>query len=114
MSLSALIQKRDSGSLATATPATFAIHDGENGRTVATVANPENSIPVPMPDTPATSWRWHLHFVDRNPLIVSFSPEASHAEVLEMYPSAIAAEPLPDTPAATGQPVLMTPDRRRL
>jgi hypothetical protein len=42
-------------------------------------------------------WRWRLHFPDRNPLIVSCSPEAKHAEILEQYPDAVAAEPV--TPA---------------
>ena len=37
--------------------------------------------------------RWLIHFSDRNPLEVAFSPAASHAEVLDAYPDALAAEP---------------------
>jgi hypothetical protein len=42
-----------------------------------------------------TSWRWLVHFVDRDPLEVSCFPEASHAEILSDYPNAVAAEPVP-------------------
>jgi hypothetical protein len=38
--------------------------------------------------------RWLLHFSDRNPLTVDFSPPATHAKVLVSYPSALAAEPI--------------------
>jgi hypothetical protein len=44
-----------------------------------------------------TAWRWLLHFADREPLEVTFTPAVSHGEVLEMYPAAVAAEPF--TPA---------------
>lgn len=37
---------------------------------------------------------WLLHFADREPLTVTLSPPASHAEVLDSYPSALAAEPI--------------------
>jgi hypothetical protein len=46
------------------------------------------------------SWRWLIHFTDRDPMTVTFRPEASHAEVLEQYPDAVAAEPVPGTLAA--------------
>jgi hypothetical protein len=46
-------------------------------------------------DDPATgSRRWLVHFADRNPLTVAFSPAATHAEVLDAYPTALAAEPI--------------------
>ncbi|MEF8702922.1 MAG: hypothetical protein V5B32_06695 [Candidatus Accumulibacter sp. UW26] len=48
----------------------------------------------------AVSWRWLIHFSDHNPMEVAFSPEASHAEVLAVYPAAIAAEPLGQEPGA--------------
>jgi len=41
-----------------------------------------------------SSPRWLVHFADRNPLQVAFSPSASHAEVLAGYPDALAAEPI--------------------
>ena len=52
---------------------------------------------------------WLLHFPDREPLTVAFSPAASHAEVLAIYPAALAAEPIepgrrqPDTLLAGDQ-----------
>jgi len=46
-------------------------------------------------DTPSgVSWRWWLHFAARDPLTVAFSPEATHGEVLDFYPDALAAEPI--------------------
>ena len=57
----------------------------------------------------AVSWLWLLHFADRNPLEVAFSPAATHAEVLDAYPAALAAEPIapgrrqPDTLLAGDQ-----------
>ena len=39
-------------------------------------------------------YRWLLHFADREPLTVAFSPAANHAEALAGYPSALAAEPI--------------------
>ncbi|MBK7954235.1 MAG: DUF3987 domain-containing protein [Candidatus Accumulibacter sp.] len=38
--------------------------------------------------------RWLLHFSDRKPLTVDFSPAATLAKVLASYPSALAAEPI--------------------
>lgn len=52
---------------------------------------------------------WLLHFADRNPLEVAFTPAARHVEVLASYPSALAAEPIdpgrrqPGTPLAGDQ-----------
>jgi hypothetical protein len=44
----------------------------------------------------ASVW-WLLHYPDRNPLEVACSPPATHAEILEQHPDAVAAEPF--TPA---------------
>ena len=44
-------------------------------------------------DSARKAWRWLIHFADRNPLEVAFSPALSHAEVLASYPDALAAEP---------------------
>lgn len=52
---------------------------------------------------------WLLHFADREPLAVTVSPPASHAEVLDTYPGALAAEPIepsryqPDAPLPQDQ-----------
>jgi hypothetical protein len=44
-------------------------------------------------DTATASYCWLIHFSDRDPLEVAFSPAVSHDEVLAGYPSALAAEP---------------------
>lgn len=53
-------------------------------------------------EKPFGASRWLLHFPNRNPLTVAFSPAAIHADVLASYPSALAAEPIEPGPAATG------------
>lgn len=42
------------------------------------------------------AFAWAIHYADRDPVIVSFSPEATHGEVLAAYPDAVAAEPASD------------------
>ena len=79
------------------TPVTPSISQG-----VTAKALPLLAVPLVTPVTPKNSngrgkaayWRWRIHFADRNPLEVAFSPEATHAEVLDFYPSALAAEPV--------------------
>jgi hypothetical protein len=39
-----------------------------------------------------TSWKWLIHFADRESIEVSFSPEVNHAEVLGLYPETVAVE----------------------
>ena len=45
---------------------------------------------------PVRATRWLIHFLDREPLEVWFSPAVDHAEALVAYPDAVAAEPLPE------------------
>jgi hypothetical protein len=133
MSLANLIQKRENKDVATATVAIFAIPETKTGATVAkiariAVANPEKqktaSLKEPIlrehrnpliaeltTSTTATFWRWRVDFIDHESMIVSFSPEASQAEVLAQYPDAVAAMPVPDTPADTGRANLLTPEQ---
>jgi hypothetical protein len=40
----------------------------------------------------ASRW-WRLFYLDREPLEVACSPEATHAEILERHPAAVTAEP---------------------
>ena len=42
----------------------------------------------------AVHYAWLIHFTDRNPLSVTFSPMATHGEALANYPDAVAAEPV--------------------
>ena len=44
---------------------------------------------------------WLIHFADREPVKVTFSPMATHSAALACYPDAVAAEPIPDTPSRT-------------
>ncbi len=54
---------------------------------------------------------WLIHFADRNPLEVAFSPAATHAEVLFWYQDAVAAEPF--TPTVWSPASSVTGDEER-
>lgn len=60
-------------------------------------------------DASDSACSWLLHFADREPLTVTFWPPASHAEVLDTYSGALAAEPIepsryqPDAPLPQDQ-----------
>ena len=107
MTLSALIRKRDTGSLATAIPAISATQPKRVATTVAriatvAVANPKEEKTEPpgkvSPGDTATASRWWLiHFAERDPVEVACCPEATHAEILERHPDAVAAEPFTPT-----------------
>lgn len=65
--------------------------------------------PATPPDrvTPqARACLWLLHFPDLEPVAVAFAPVVDHAGALAAYPAAIAAEPMPDPPAASIPPDL--------
>lgn len=91
--LSALIKKRETRKTATAIPAT---QPNEGAATVARIATVAVANPVDEKTADAvSSWRWLLHFADREPLEVYCNPDVTHAGILELYPDALAAEPLP-------------------
>ena len=115
MSLSALIRKRNRGGevatpsaqsvspIATATVATFATASPETPPSVATVANvavANRQTVQAANDTEhdldtLVCFAWLIHFTDREPVTVTFSPEVNHAGALACYPDAVAAEPTP-------------------
>jgi hypothetical protein len=110
MSLLALIRKRDTGNLATAIPAIPAISATQPKGEAATVAriatvavaNPKEEKTAPLPkvgagDTAPTSPWWLIHYLDRDPPEVCCVPPATHADILERYPDAVAAEPFTPT-----------------
>ena len=107
MTLSALIRKRESVNLATAIPATSAIQPMRLAGTVAriatvAVANPKEEQTAPPAkvgtgDTATASRWWLIHYPDRDPLEVACCSEATHAEILDSYPDAVAAEPFTPT-----------------
>lgn len=120
MSLSNLIRRQSEPvGFATATPATFATQGVEKGRTVASVAtvavarSPQGQTAPPpkvSPSDTATASRWWLiHYPDRDPVEVTYCPEATHADILERHPDAVAAEPFtppqrkPSAPLSAGE-----------
>lgn len=99
MSLSALIRKRQPGAIATATVATLATVQAKSKPSVATVASVAVANPkTPQSDSGKQCSRWLFHFADRDDLPVTFAPAVDHAEALDYYPDAVAAEPIPDRP----------------
>ncbi len=107
MSLLSRLREKQAGKIATATPATLATKEEVKGRTVARVATvtvakapqAETSSPakVGADGTAPTSRWWLIHYIDRDPVEVACCPEATHAEILERHPDAIAAEPFTPT-----------------
>lgn len=103
MTLSNLIRKRDTGSIATAIPAISATQPKGEAATVAriatvAVANPKEektALPaiVGAGDTATASRWWLIHYPDRDPVEVACCPEATHADMLERHPDAVAEEP---------------------
>jgi hypothetical protein len=107
MTLSALIRKPVTGNLATAIPAISATQPKGEVATVAriatvAVANPKEQKPahaakVGAGDTALASRWWLIHYPDRDPLESVCNPPATHAEILEQYSEAVAAEPFTPT-----------------
>lgn len=90
MSLSALIRKREASSSATAIPAISATQTTGATATVARIA----TVAVATPRVGTTSPAWLIHHPDRRPFEVHFSPPATLAEVLGIYPAATNAQPV--------------------
>lgn len=130
MKIANLIRKRPREAVATAIPAIPATELGSRAASVAkiatvAVANAADlgeggeqavagiaTVAVAKPNKgrvegtapPVRAPRWLIHFLDREPLEVWFSPAADHDEALAGYPDAVAAEPVPertDTRTAT-------------
>jgi hypothetical protein len=118
--LSALIQKRETRKAATAIPAISATQPNEGAVTVARIATVAVANPTDAKTADAViSWGWLLHFADREPLEVYCNPDATHAEILERYPDALAAEPIseriapPEAEAIAWPSLKTTEDDRR-
>ena len=103
MTLLALIRKREPATLANANPANPANDRPPTGGTLArlatlALANPTNEKPahpamIGAGDSSIASHWWLIHFIDRDPLELAYYPAATHAEILERHPDAVAAEP---------------------
>ncbi len=104
--LSRLREKR-TGSLATAIPAISATQPKGEAATVARIATVAVATPkeektaspakVGAGDTATASRWWLIHYPDRDPVEVACCPEATHADILERHPDAVAAEPFTPT-----------------
>lgn len=104
--LSRLREKR-TGNLATAIPAISATQPKGEAATVAriatvAVANPTSEktappVKVGASETATASRWWLIHYPDRDPVEVACCPEATHADILERHPDAVAAEPFTPT-----------------
>ena len=102
MTLSSLIRKRDTVGIATAIPAISATQPKGEAATVAriatvAVANPKEEKTAPPAkvgagETATASRWWLIHYPDRDPVEVACCPEATHADILERHPDAVAAE----------------------
>ena len=97
MSLADLIRKRDTGKAATAIPAISATQRNERAATVARIATVAVANPTEAKTAnAATSWGWLVHFSDREPVEVYCNPGADFANIMQTYPDALAAEPIPE------------------
>lgn len=77
-----------------ATSATSATLDASSRVLLAKVAEVAKVATPLSRGNETTSYGWLIHFRDRDPLEVAFSPTATHDKVLASYPSALAAEPI--------------------
>ena len=82
---------------ATATRATYATSEVLNADRVARIARVQVATPekidIDASGEVISNW-WLIHFVDLDPVQVAIYPPCNHADVLELNPTAIAAEPI--------------------
>ncbi len=107
MSLLSNLREKRKEKVATAIPAIFATDGRGSGAIVAriatvAVANPKEEKTAPPAkvgagDTATASRWWLIHYPDRDPMEMACCPEATHAEILERHPDAVAAEPFTPT-----------------
>ena len=96
MSLADLIRKR-TGNLATAIPAIPATQPREEAATIARIATVAVANPTEAKTAnAATSWHWLVHFADRDPVEVYCNPDADFANIMQTYPDALGAVPIPE------------------
>lgn len=102
MSLLSRLREKQAGKIATSTVATLVTQAGGERRTVASVAtvavakSPQGQAAPPTKvdagDTATAFHLWLIHYRDRDPVKVACYPDTTHAEILERYPDAVAAE----------------------
>ena len=107
MSLLSNLRERRAERVATAISAISATQPKGGAATVAriatvAVANPKEEKTAPPAkvgagDTATASRWWLIHYPDRDPVEVACCPKATHADILERHPDAVAAEPFTPT-----------------
>ena len=99
MGLDALLSRMGARAVTSVTSAKN--HDVTPKPLLSLVVTPVTSVTAQNSVTAddAVSWGWLLHFADRDSLMATFSPEATHAEALACYPGAVAAEPMTNAPS---------------
>ena len=109
MSLLSKLRERQACHVATAIPAISATQPNGEAATVAriatiAVANPKQGQTaalltlrpqdLPEPENDTRHYRWRIHYADREPEIMTFTPEETLAGVFAWRPDAVAAEPV--------------------
>jgi len=122
-----------------ATVATVATHEQAKARTVASVAsvavantgytaraasvasvasvavaNPSQGQTAPLPEADAGEARsvwWRIHFANREPLEVAYTPPTTRGEVLAAWPDATKVEPFDPTAAPPVVPVTLEQEK---
>ncbi|MCU0809440.1 MAG: hypothetical protein MUE59_00095 [Thiobacillaceae bacterium] len=97
MSLLSILRKAREERLATATPAIAATQPKREAAAVATIATVAVANPkeVNIPNA-VNSWGRLLHFADRDPRKVHCNLDATRPAILDSYPDALAAGPIPE------------------
>lgn len=103
MTLSALIRKRNTGNLATAIPAISATQLKGEAATVAriatvAVANHKEektvlSAKVGAGDTATASRWWCIYYLEKEPEVITYFPDATYKDIFQRHPDAISAAP---------------------
>lgn len=64
------------------------------------------ALKVGAGDTATASRWWLIHYPDRDPLEMACYPDATHADILERHPDAVAAEPFTPTIRQASAPLI--------
>lgn len=79
---------------------------------VGSIPGANENIYTVCVEVETTSFRWLVHFADREPVEVFTHPDACHARMMREYPDAVAAEPLPEPPKPVMDCATCTNSRR--
>ena len=70
------------------------------------------ALKVGAGDTATASPWWLIHYPDRDPLEMASYPDATHADILERHPDAVAAEPFTPTIRRPSAPLTASEESR--